>query len=88
MPYIKQDRRNKLDSRIDWLARALDDMDWTAGDLNYCLFKLMRKLFRWRTRYQTLNDFQGALGNVWLEFYRKVGVPYERKKEKENGEIR
>jgi hypothetical protein len=62
-------------------------MDWTAGDLNYCFYRLMTLLFKGRPGYQTLNDFRGALGNTWDEFYRRVAVPYEKRKQKINGDV-
>lgn len=87
MPYIKEERRNQLNPCIEELSIRLRIMTWTAGDLNYCLYRLMKILFTARTSYQTANDFRGALGNTWDEFYRRVAVPYERKKIKENGDV-
>jgi hypothetical protein len=87
MPYIKQERRAQLDQSIETLVYSLRQMNWTAGDLNYCFYRLMKRIFIHRPEYQTLNDFRGALGNTWDEFYRRVAVPYEKRKQKLNGDV-
>lgn len=87
MPYIKQDRRKELTPILADLALKLDNMEWTPGDLNYCIFRLCCMLFHWRPGYQTINDLKGALGCAWDEFNRREVAPYEDKKLKENGDI-
>jgi len=37
--------------------------------------------------YQTINDIIGALEGAKMEFYRRVVVPYEDKKIKDNGDV-
>jgi len=87
MPYIKQERRERIDLLISKLSSELIGMNWTAGDLNYVIFRLMVFLFHWKPGYQTVNDFRGALACTWDEFYRRVAAPYEDKKILENGDV-
>lgn len=76
MPYIDKERRNIIGFSPE-----------TAGDLNYLFTVLCRDyLLRNGLRYQTINDIIGALEGAKQEFYRRVAVPYENRKIKENGD--
>lgn len=37
--------------------------------------------------YQMINDVMGALESAKLEFYRRIAVPYEETKRKDNGDV-
>jgi len=79
MPYIKPDLRTKL---------AGYDLPETAGELNYLLTQQLQfYLSKNDLSYRTINDVLGALEGAKLEFYRRVVVPYEDKKIKENGDV-
>lgn len=83
MPYIKEEERKWMKS---W-GRAE-----TPGDLNY---SIMMALLRYlelannikKVNYAKLNEVMGVLECVKQEFYRRVVVPYEEKKIKENGDL-
>jgi hypothetical protein len=87
MPYIIQERRKQLDAPIDLLATQLFNMGWTAGDFNYCVFRIMKRLFTARASYSTANDLLGALVCCGQEFYRRILSNYESLKIKENGDV-
>ena len=81
MPYITQDRRRTL------AAGELLDV-FKVGDLNYMLTSLVLQYLEDNGHdYQRMNDVLGALEACKLEFYRRVVVPYEDQKIKENGDI-
>lgn len=87
MPYINQEARKVYDPHIDALCEELFESDWNVGHMNYIIYRIMIRFFTLRRSYQTINDIKGVLGNVWSEFYRKMAVPYEEDKEKDNGGI-
>ena len=79
MPYVKKDKRVKLDN-----GKTPDN----AGDLNYLFTKIIDEYLKKEgLSYQKMNDIVGALEGAKLEFYRKVVVPYEDKKITENGDV-
>jgi len=83
VPYIEQDLRKAYN--VEPLA---DCSPMSAGDLQYCVAKLIGNMLRVRTmRYQVLNDVIGALEGAKLEFYRTVVVPYENGKMADNGAV-
>lgn len=85
MPYIKQDRRIEF-RRVGESGHNPETT--TAGELNYEItLKLLKHLRVNGTSYQTINDIVGALEGAKLEFYRRVAVPYEDLKIKENGDV-
>lgn len=62
----------------------------TPGELNYLFSQIAANY--WNDpgvpqSYQRLNDILGALEGAKLEFYRRVAVPYEEAKIKENGDV-
>jgi hypothetical protein len=79
MPYIKQLQRDVL--------RTLGVPE-TSGELN---FKLTTQAILYVTHhglsYQSINDVLGALEGAKMEFYRRVAIPYENGKIKENGDV-
>lgn len=79
MPYIKQQRRHDL---------HLGDFPTTAGELNFEItWKILEYWNYHAGNYQTINDILGALEGAKLEFYRRIVVPYEDKKIKENSDV-
>lgn len=59
-----------------------------AGELNYAITRQVVEYFRNNGgRYQQINDVLGALEGAKLEFYRRVVVPYEDRKIRENGDV-
>ena len=84
MPYIIKAKRVILDSFVNGIVKKVI----TVGDLNYVITTLILKYLKTEgVRYQTLNAVRGVLGDVKVEFDRRVYVPYETKKRKENGDI-
>ena len=78
MPYIKLDDRNSLSQ-----GKPIE----TSGELNYSLTALIDSYVILKgLSYSTINDVIGALEGAKLEFYRRIAVPYEEIKLKENGE--
>lgn len=78
MPYIKEDRKEEL----KYYSPS------TPGELNYLLTKIIKNYLNTKgLSYTAVNDILGALEGAKLEFYRRVVVPYEDKKIKENGDV-
>lgn len=78
MPYIKQDQREEL-------KRRYPD---GAGELNYYFTLIIKEYIKNAgLSYQVINDIIGALEGAKLEFYRRVAVPYEDSKIKQNGDV-
>jgi len=91
MPYIIQEKRDRLDPIIDQLHQELvslecdDPSNNTEGNLNYLITRLLRKVYG--TSYREINDAVGMLNCVILEHYRTVAGPYETQKCFENGDV-
>jgi len=87
MPYIKQGARIRLRETQTPL---------NVGELNYMITRLCTKFITDMevadnrsngVIYSVINDVLGALEGAKLEFYRRVAVPYEKQKRKENGDV-
>ena len=80
MPYISRMRRADID--------AGDSDIESAGELNYRITcRLLDYIQYHKLSYQTINDVLGALEGCKQEFYRRVAVPYEESKKRENGDV-
>ena len=85
MPYIKQEDREAF--RIPGLEAVYLDAD-NAGQLNYLFTKIaLTYIENKKLSYQTINDIIGALEGAKMEFYRRIAVPYEQSKIRQNGDI-
>lgn len=80
MPYIKKDNRAKYDLYIRELKPK------TPGDLNYIITKICSNQIK-DLSYSEINKIVGVLECAKMEFYRRISVPYEEEKRKENGEV-
>jgi len=88
MPYIKPELRNLVDPEIQVLKNRIELLgeDKMDGTLNYVITNLLFSLYR-DLSYSNINKAIGVLECAKLELYRKVGAPYEDRKEKENGPV-
>lgn len=81
MPYIVPEQRESLDDcTLDELCRG----DLTAGELAYCLYRLMSGAMR-LTNYASRATVAGVAATVMHEFLRRHLDPYEDQKRAENG---
>lgn len=89
MPYIDPYARAKFRLHADHSAEGIKLVADTAGELQYCIAKLVMAFLRRKPayRYQDLNDVVGALEGAKLEFYRRILAPYEDGKIQENGDV-
>jgi hypothetical protein len=94
MPYIKENRREKLDKCIKAMTDCLcnmrqntDSVEEILGDLNYVISRILAQLMG-RVSYNKIAMITGVLENIKQEFYRRVAQPYEDKKILENGDIK
>lgn len=80
MPYIKPENREGF---------AITAVPDNAGELNYAFTFTIKKYLEIKKElnYQVINDILGALDGAKQEFYRRVAVPYETEKIKENGDV-
>jgi hypothetical protein len=82
MPYIKPERREQV-SRDGKNLPAV-----TTGELNFQITECITDYMCGQTfNYQLINNVLGALEGAKAEFYRRVAVPYEDLKIKENGDV-
>lgn len=84
MPYPNQEQRDKV-----YNGGVMEPyMIETTGQLNFAISTLLiNYIATKKLSYQTINDIIGALEGAKMEFYRRVAVPYEEQKIKENGDI-
>jgi flagellin-specific chaperone FliS len=92
MPYIKEDRRQSLDTCIENMISCLshqdnDDISNVLGDINYCFSRVLSGVMK-QPSYNKIAMITGVLENIKQEFYRRVASPYEDKKILENGDIK
>jgi len=78
MPYINPSRRPSLWSTMSPV---------NAGELNYCLTRLLQRFLGKTPEYQRYNAALGALEACKLELYRRKVAPYEDVKRQENGDV-
>ena len=80
MPYITQQARRELKNK--------ERDSWTLGELNYEITLVVKDyLDRVGHRYANYAGVIGVLETIILELYRRVVVPYEKKKISENGDV-
>lgn len=80
MPYVDQEARARL--------RA-GGFPQNSGELNFAIttFCIQYLKDRGELRYSFINDVLGALEGAKLELYRRVAVPYENSKLRDNGDV-
>jgi len=78
MPYITQEQRKEIDNGRPPL---------NAGELNYCITKLILNYSNGVECYQNYNDILGALEGAKLELYRRRIAKYENSKIISNGDV-
>ena len=83
MPYIKQKNRGKYNLILDNLPEIE-----TKGDLEYCVYKLMKKFMKTRElRYTPLHSCIYAVIHAGQEFKRRYLDKRENEAIKTNGDI-
>lgn len=83
MPYIKDELK---DRNIILAHLRLGKL--TPGELNFYFTDLITNYLSSNGKsYQSINDIIGALEGAKQEFYRRIVVPYEDQKIKENGDV-
>jgi hypothetical protein len=92
MPYIKADLRKELDPLISQLAAKLkhtgqQDPANLAGGINYCITRMIFKIYGSKMRYHEHNEVMGVLECAKQEWYRRQSAEYEDVKIKENGDV-
>lgn len=84
MPYVNQPAREQINRDDTIIIKNIQ----TAGEMQYAIATILNSYVeKHGLCYQTLNDVMGALTGGQLEFYRRVVVPYEEVKIKENGDV-
>jgi len=90
MPYIKQEDRNFFEGSVTDVRADVrfKGHNMTPGILNYLFTKIAKEYVdTLGLSYQTINDVVGAFNCASNEFYRRVAVPYEIEKIKQNGDL-
>lgn len=87
MPYIKKSKRDNLYPHVENLISALKQNAFNEGEVNYVISRIVKAAFDSNPCYSEINKLMGAMESAKLEFYRRMAVPYEEEKIKENGDI-
>ena len=83
MPYIKAENRKQYDKVLKHLIEIE-----TKGDLEYCVFKLMKTFMSTREkRYSTLHEVVYAVIHAGEEFKRRYLDVRENEAREENGDV-
>ena len=82
MPYIKQNKRDVMDSVVAAMVRAGVKAD---GDLNYILFKFCKENIE--PGYNNYKNFCGELNETVAEIRRRFLGPYEDEAKERNGDV-
>lgn len=82
MPYIKKEKRVRMDSIVELMKNLNVKAD---GDLNYVLFKFCKEGVR--PGYNNYKNFCGELRQCATEIERRILAAYEDMKIKENGDV-
>jgi hypothetical protein len=85
IPYIKEQQRERFKKVID---EVFDVHVLNEGELNYlitCICQIYQ--VEHKESYAVHNQIMGVLECVKQEWYRKQTVPYEIRKESENGGV-
>jgi hypothetical protein len=86
MPYIRKIDRDMFKSvQLPFKIQA-DLNRLNAGQLNYIITWIIDRQLT-NANYARYNEIIGALECCKLELYRRMIVPYENKKIKENGDV-
>lgn len=84
MPYITKERKMRLNESVSRLNERIE----SPGELNYVFFTLaFGYLKKFGMRYAILNEIMGVFSSCASEFYRRVVIPYEDDKRRENGDV-
>jgi hypothetical protein len=79
MPYIMKKLRPRV--RVGGIPRDV-------GELNFAITVLLNSyLLGQSLSYGTINDILGAVEGAKQEFYRRIAIPYEDLKIKQNGDV-
>lgn len=93
MPYIRQNRRENIKTNCIYginffRIETLGDLAYAINSL--CVEYLLGSRYNCRgvdLNFSTLNDVPKVLDAVKHEYIRRIIVPYEEKKLKENGDV-
>lgn len=84
MPYITQERREKLKNIIDNVSSEI----YSIGDVNYMITMIIKHYINLNgINYSTLNQAIGVFECAKLELYRRLTSVYEDKKIQDNGDV-
>lgn len=86
MPYTKQVSRNKQDLLITKLCEAIEE----KGDLNYTICELVAQLIlkTGGMGYTNVSNWIDGVHGAEAELRRRLLVPYEDEKIRENGDVK
>ena len=87
MPYVKRDRREFYDYRLNQLIDIMRFKEFHAGDATYVIFRILLEWWKHAPGYQTICEIRGMLAGCLSEFDRRQAFPYEDEKIIENGDV-
>jgi len=90
MPYIEKGCKRLIDPTLDPLIETMKNRTkggkLRTGEVVYCIYKMLIEIYG-LGNFETRSNALKALESSKLEYYRRVLVPYENKKIKENGDV-
>lgn len=87
MPYIKPEIRVFLEPALEYFFDGVIITTLSPGELNYILTRIVLAYWGDNQNYGKIAGITGVLKNVSDEFYRRVAVPYEEAKRRQNGDV-
>ena len=94
MPYIDREARKRFEKILNEFRTMVGVVKRPPGDLNYLITQLILINMQAEMavkinalRYSDINEAMGVLECVKHEFYRRLAVPLEEFKAKENGDV-
>jgi len=89
MPYIKDEDRDPICNVIDYVISPISRQEKKAGACNYAITLLLDGVFDTfeNPSYDKINTVMGILECVKQEYYRRIAIPYEEAKRRENGDV-
>jgi len=86
MPYVDQKTRAKFKA-VQFPFKVSAELNrLSAGEINYIFSWIINRQLD-NANYARYNEIIGALECCKIELYRRILIPYEDKKKKENGDV-
>jgi len=90
MPYIKEEDRVPISRYLNDLIAILriktDKGKQSNGQVVYAIYRIIKEVYG-EGRFEVKSNALKVLDAAGKEYYRRIMVPYEKEKIKENGDV-